>query len=196
MSGRNGRARASSSSRTSITGCASTFSGRSAMAVVSARASAQNARADASASTRRDAGEAQTTHQPSVSGGVGIDYVEGRRRCNDSHRGDRLHRLVLVDQGGQIQIGETVGVIAHEGAHAVDMIAYATQPFADLAVEAGIDEGDAPAVEIGIEQLHIFATLGHDKVVAEPLFVLEEVLLDLTVAVAEPQDEVVLPEVG
>src|SRR4029077_10083106 len=68
------------------------------------------------------------------------------------------------------------------------------QPHADVGVEAGVDEGDLPVLDVAREEVDLPAALAHDEVVGDGLLVLEEIALDAVGLVAEAQDEILVAE--
>ena len=100
----------------------------------------------------------------------------------------------VCDQRGQRGVREPVPVGGQERFVVAEVRRDRLQPLADRRVEAGVDEGDPPVLEVAREQLELRAVavaLEHE-VVEERLVVGEEVLLDDLALVAEAEDEVVV----
>ncbi len=112
------------------------------------------------------------------------------------HRGqhpDRVARRELLHHVVEWQVGQDVGVVGEEHLLVLDVGPDAPQPLADRRVEAGVHEVDRPVPDVGGAQLHLAAA--QDEVVGRRLGVVEEVVLDVLGAVAEAQDELLVPEV-
>ena len=90
----------------------------------------------------------------------------------------------------EVEVGETIGVVGEEDLLPLDMIADPTQALADRGVDAGLDEREAPLVDVGTEQLDLSTSFGQHEVVRRPFAVLEEELLDLKGTVSETEDEI------
>ncbi len=75
------------------------------------------------------------------------------------------------------------------------MLAHPQQALPDVGMQAGVDEGDAPVLDIGGMQLDIAAAGGEREVVRHALLVIEEVLANQIAAVAQAQDEILVPVV-
>ena len=89
-----------------------------------------------------------------------------------------------------------VGVVGEEHLVVAEEALHPAQPFADVRLGSGVDERDPPILDVGAEHLDAAATVGEHEVVGRPLVVAEEELLDLVRAVAEAEDEVLVPVVG
>ena len=72
----------------------------------------------------------------------------------------------------------------------------ALEPLPDVRVQAGVDEGDLPVLDVAGQQLHRLAAVREHEVVGDRLVVVEEVVLDGVGLVAEAEDEVLVPVVG
>ena len=123
---------------------------------------------------------------------VELDDVERSCRRHSGQGCDRLASAVLVDDVVQRRIDETVGVVREKRTAAGEMAADASKALPDQRMQAGVDERDAPVLHVTREHLHVVAAALEHEVIRQPLLVLEEILLDLTCAIAETQDEVVV----
>ena len=125
--------------------------------------------------------------------GIGAGDVErGRWRHGDEAR-HRIGLLHALDQGGQVEVGQVVAVVGEEELVVPDVLADPAEALADRGVVAGVDEVDAPAVEITLEQLDA-SLRGEAEVVRDPLLIAGEVPLDDVGLVAEAEDELLVAE--
>ena len=127
---------------------------------------------------------------------VGDDDVEGARRADGQQGPDRVRRRQGRDHLVHRGVGEHVAVVGEEHLVLAEVLAYSTQPLADLRAQPGVDEGDAPLADVAAEELHLAAAVGQDEVVGGGLLVVEEVVLDHLGAVAQAQHELGVTEVG
>ena len=94
------------------------------------------------------------------------------------------------------EVGEPVRVVGQEHLVVREVLANrgaSRSPM--LRVQAGVDERDPPVVDVGAQQIDRSAAVREHEVVRDALVVVEEVVLDLLGAVAEAQDELLVPEV-
>ena len=96
----------------------------------------------------------------------------------------------VLDQLGQGEVGQHVGVVGKEQVLAFQVPAHGGQALADVGVAAGLGEGDPPAVDVALEQLDARPTLGIDEVVGQPFLVVHEIPPDHVALVTEAKDEV------
>ena len=127
---------------------------------------------------------------------VGEHDVEGPWGPDRQERPDGVGGAEPRDQLVHGRVGEHVAVVREEHLVVAEVAAHPAQPLADLGVEAGVDEGDAPVADVAAQQLHVAPAAREDEVVARGLLVVQEVVLDELPAVAEAEDELRVPEVG
>src|SRR5690606_19940946 len=85
------------------------------------------------------------------------------------------------------------GVVGEEHLLALEQRAHPPQPLPDRRLQPGVDERDRPIGDVVGQQPHLAAL--QDEVVGAGLLVVQEVLLDVVPAVAEAEDEVLVPVV-
>src|SRR5262249_25187370 len=90
----------------------------------------------------------------------------------------------------EMHIGQAVAVVGEEDLLILDMFAYSPKPFADIAPDARIDEGDAPVFLWFAEELNIGSAAGDDAIGVLLGPVPEEEILDDVCLVAEAENEV------
>ena len=61
----------------------------------------------------------------------------------------------VVDHGGQRQVGEAVAVVGQEHLLALQEGLHGLEAHADVGVEAGVDEGDLPVLDVAGEQVDL-----------------------------------------
>ena len=107
--------------------------------------------------------------------------------CGGPH-GDEARDHTVAPEVGDVlverQVAQAVGVVGQEHLLALQILAHAQQALADVGMQAGVDEGDAPVVDVARQQLDLLAALGQHEVVRHALVVVEEVLADQVAAVA------------
>ena len=103
--------------------------------------------------------------------------MEGLRRVHGEKRGNWLSLHEGIDVLGQWQVTEPIGVVGHEDRVIADVVLHSLQPLSDRGVDAGVDEGDPPVIDVRIEQLEVSPTVGQHEVIGDGLVVVEEVIL-------------------
>src|SRR5579859_6642480 len=101
----------------------------------------------------------------------------------------------MVQLLGQRQVRGAVAVIGEEFFFALVVLFVGFEALADVGVNAGVGERDAPVVNVAVEELHVFAA-GDDKIVGGALVVVQEVVLDRFGFVAEAKNKVFVPVVS
>src|SRR5215207_434194 len=123
--------------------------------------------------------------------------VEGVARR--SHAQER-RGLVVVDVArddiGQRSVCDGVAVRREEMALVVQMVTNRSQPFADLAVEARVDEGDAPLADVAAQEFDVAPSVGQDEIVGMRLVVVEKELFDHLRLVTEAENEILVSMVS
>ena len=73
--------------------------------------------------------------------------------------GDKDRGLVprheMIDQAGEMQIGQTVGVIRKKEILSFEIFPDGEHSLADIGVQSRVREGDGPVVDVAIQQLGI-----------------------------------------
>jgi len=127
--------------------------------------------------------------------GAELDCVERRlRRHREQARGDVAGHHV-VDDLVHRRVGQHVAVVGQEGVIVLQEGPDPAQPLTDRGVDAGVDEGDLPLADVGVEELDVLAALRHHEVVGDGLLVVQEVVLDRGPPEAQAQDELGVAEV-
>ncbi len=124
-----------------------------------------------------------------------IHRVKAVEAVDCDERGDRAFPFVLRDDFVHRHIGEAIGVICKKAAFAGHVLADARQPLADVGVQTGVDEGDAPVVHVAGVQLDPLAALRQGEIVRQALAVVQEILTDHVATVAQTEDEILVSEV-
>ena len=115
-----------------------------------------------------------------------MDEVERVAGGLDAHeRGDRVRRPEPLDELVQRRVGQRVAVVGQEDLIVVQVAPDRPQALAEVRVQAGVGEADAPVVDVAAEELDLAARPGDHEVVREGLVVAEEVLLDHVRLVAQ-----------
>src|SRR5713101_291827 len=128
--------------------------------------------------------------------GLEVDEMERPRR-SDCHEGaDPAAAAKPVQVPGEREVRHTIRVVHQEGLLALQMTPYREQAFADVGRQAGIDERDAPIVDIGAQELDFPPAPRSEEVVGHTLVVVPEIAFDHVSAIPEAQDEVLVPEMG
>ena len=97
----------------------------------------------------------------------------------------------------EVEIGEAVGVVGEEHLVAIEVRAAPRRRRSPMLVVSPVSTNVIRQSSMSrLQQVDLAPALGQDEVVRHALVVLEEELLDLVAAVAEAQDEVLVPEVG
>src|SRR5712692_1464455 len=125
-----------------------------------------------------------------------IDEMERPWRFDRDKRAHSAAAAKPVQVARQREIRHAIRVVHQERFLPLQMTSNCEQKLADVRREAGIDEGDAPIVDIGAQQLDVPAAPAEDEVVGHTLVVVAEVAFDHVPAIAEAQDEVLVPEMG
>src|SRR6266851_1580679 len=125
-----------------------------------------------------------------------VDEMERPGR-SDRHEGaDPAAAAKPVQVPGEREIRHTIRVVHQEGLLALQMTPYREQALADVGRQAGIDERDAPIIDISAQELDFPPAPAQDEVVGHTLVVVPEIPFDYVPAVPEAQDEVLVAEMG
>ena len=123
-----------------------------------------------------------------------VERVVGRPHAQE--RRDVLVRVVARHHIGKRRISQAVAVRRKEGLVLAEVLPHRAETLPDAAVQARVHERDAPVVDVAADQLDALAALREHEVVAQRLVVVEEEVLDRLGAMAQADDEVLVPEVG
>src|SRR5688572_27793434 len=89
-----------------------------------------------------------------------------------------------------VEVGNAVRIVGEEHFLTLEVLAHRRQTHPDVRLQTGVDERDAPILDVSLQQLHTLATLGKDEVVGQVFVVVREVALDRRTTVPEAQNEV------
>src|SRR3989475_1836233 len=96
----------------------------------------------------------------------------------------------------QRQVGQAVGVVREELTFAGEVRLDGAEALPDARVDPRIDERDTPIADVALQELEPPTALAQYEVVRNALVVIAEVGLDGVGAVAEAEDEVLVPKVS
>src|ERR1700687_1601289 len=108
--------------------------------------------------------------------GASMDNMKTLGAANRHKARDRIASAKLLDVPLKRQIGQPVGIVGEKDLLVLEVLAHAKQPLADIAVQAGVHEGDAPVVQIAPVQLDPAAAVAQSEVVRHGLRVIEKIL--------------------
>src|SRR5215217_7479633 len=94
------------------------------------------------------------------------------------------------------RVSQDVAVIGEEDLVIAKVWADTPQPLSDRGVESGVNEGNTPVTDIGIQQFDMISTLAEHEIVRCGLPIVEEVVLDCLGTVPQTQNELGMAEVG
>ena len=77
----------------------------------------------------------------------------------------------------------------------MQQVLYRHQPLTHIRVHPGLNEGNAPVIDVAIEGLDAAATGRQRKVVRQALVIVQKILLDQIAAIAQAQDEILVTKV-
>src|SRR5437667_10784726 len=95
-------------------------------------------------------------------------------RPNASEARDLAGAVKIGQLGVERKIGEAVGVICQEHVLVCQVLLDRLEPLADVRGGRGVDEGDAPSMDVAVQQFQLVATAGEDEVVGQTCVVGEE----------------------
>ena len=122
--------------------------------------------------------------------------MEGVGRGHADEGGDLSALLEVVDVAEQIEVRDAIGVVGEKHALAFQMVAHLPETLANAGVAARVRKGDLPVLNVAAKELDLLAALGEDEVVGDRLVVVLKVAFDGAGAMAETEDEVLVPMVG
>src|SRR5215469_4991673 len=109
---------------------------------------------------------------------INRDHVETGFWFNTDKAGQALAFQELVDYGVEVHVRQTIGVVGKERLLILDVLLHHFQAHSNVRVETGIDEGDAPIVDIAVQQFEVFAAAGKHEIIRDAFVVVQEVILD------------------
>ena len=113
--------------------------------------------------------------------------------CADARQARHdLPGLEVGDHPVQRNVRQAVRIVGEEDALSLEVPAHPEQPLRDVRVQAGVDEGDAPVLDVGGHEARSCGLPPHREVVREALLVVQEVLPDEVAAVSETQHEILV----
>jgi len=94
------------------------------------------------------------------------------------------------------KVGKAVAVVGQKFLFALQILLHHLQAHPDVGIDSGIGEGNAPIVDITVQQFKILGAARQDKVVRGAFVVVEEVVLDGIGAMPQAENKVLVAEVG
>src|SRR2546426_4109571 len=94
------------------------------------------------------------------------------------------------------QVGEAVAVVREELLLTGEMWLDGLEALPDVRADPRVDEGDSPIADVALQELEPPPALAQHEVVRDAFVIVPEVALDEVRAVAEAEDEVLVPEVS
>src|SRR5258706_5373383 len=92
------------------------------------------------------------------------------------------------------EVGKSIAVVCEKIFSVLEIFPNRHQAFADIRVQPCFHERDPPVADIALDRLYGPASVGENEIVGQPFGVVYEILLDQVAAVAETQDEILVPE--
>src|SRR5256885_2452188 len=117
---------------------------------------------------------------------VGLDHMKGIGwvHAQKTRRGVTAAEVVEVRR--QMEVGQAVRVVRHEEiVTVVEIWLHGLEALAEVRVEASVDEGNLPLIDVATQELDILPALREHKVIRHALVILEEVILDHVATIAE-----------
>src|SRR4051794_11039039 len=96
----------------------------------------------------------------------------------------------------QREVGQTVTVVRQEFFFPVQIFLDCLQAHSDVGADSGIGEGDAPVVNVTVQQLQILGSAAQDEIIRSALVVIEEIVFDGIGAMSQAKNEILVPEVS
>src|SRR5690606_16379102 len=143
----------------------------------------------------RKRGIAHRTERSHEAPVVGPYAVETRRRTYRNEARNGLARAEIGDVLVERQIGQAVSVVGEELRLVLEITPYTSQPLTNVRMQPGVDERDAPFVEIRAFELDLLAALRQCKIVRHAFVVIEEVFADQIAPISQTQDELLVAKV-
>src|SRR5207244_3113217 len=97
---------------------------------------------------------------------------------------------------GKRQVRHAIGVIDEERLLVLEVAPNRKQALPDVGRQAGIDERDAPIIDIAAQELDVSTAAAQYEVIGDALVVIAEIALDDIAAVPEAENEILVTEVG
>src|SRR6185436_14397346 len=95
---------------------------------------------------------------------IHVDDVKRMARAHGQEARGHLAATEMVEIGRQVEIGETVRVVGHEDVvPVVEVTLHRLQALTEIGVQARVDEGDLPIVNVAAEQMDVFAALAEHE---------------------------------
>jgi hypothetical protein len=89
--------------------------------------------------------------------------METLRAAHGDEARDRIARIEMFYVAFQRQVRQPVRVICKEHVFPLQVLAGTQQPLTDIAVQAGVDEGDAPIVDVAAVYFDLASALAQVK---------------------------------